>query len=145
MRFPTIWYVWPAKPQISLRICAVWSEPLLVARISYECSATDWTPFEISKPKRMLHRLVWVCTCQNATLLGITCHGSNQSIGLAVNLNLGRFVSEFENVSVRSFFLNIYQKINILWIYFMGTKHNPLSETVLLYTCSTYGENVTNT
>ena len=23
MRFPTMWYVWPAKPQISLRICAV--------------------------------------------------------------------------------------------------------------------------
>ena len=27
MRFPTMWYVRPAKPQISLRICAVWSEP----------------------------------------------------------------------------------------------------------------------
>ena len=24
----------------------------------------------------MLHRLVWVYTCQNATLLEITCHGS---------------------------------------------------------------------
>ena len=31
MRFPTMWYVRPSKPQISLRICAVWSEPLLVA------------------------------------------------------------------------------------------------------------------
>ena len=31
MRFQTIWYVQPAKAQISLRICAVWSEPLLVA------------------------------------------------------------------------------------------------------------------
>ena len=31
MRFTTMWYVQPAKPQISLRICAVWSEPLLVA------------------------------------------------------------------------------------------------------------------
>ena len=31
MRFPTMWYVRPAKPQISLRIRAVWSEPLLVA------------------------------------------------------------------------------------------------------------------
>ena len=31
MRFPTMWYVQPAKAQISLRICAVWSEPLLVA------------------------------------------------------------------------------------------------------------------
>ena len=31
MRFPTMWYVRPAKPQISLRIRAVWSEPLLFA------------------------------------------------------------------------------------------------------------------
>ena len=31
MRFPTMWYVRPAKPQISLRIRAVWSEALLVA------------------------------------------------------------------------------------------------------------------
>ena len=31
MIIPTMWCVQPAKPQISLRICAVWSEPLLVA------------------------------------------------------------------------------------------------------------------
>ena len=37
MRFPTMWYVRPAKPQTSLRIRAVWSEPLLVAWIFYEC------------------------------------------------------------------------------------------------------------
>ena len=33
MRFPTMWYVQTAKAQISLRIRAVWSEPLLVAWI----------------------------------------------------------------------------------------------------------------
>ena len=32
-RFLTMWYVWPAKPQISLHIRTVWSEPLLVAWI----------------------------------------------------------------------------------------------------------------
>ena len=37
MRFPTMWYVQTAKPQISLRIRVVWSEPLLVAWIFYEC------------------------------------------------------------------------------------------------------------
>ena len=31
MGIPTMWYVRPAKPQTSLRIRAVWSEPLLVA------------------------------------------------------------------------------------------------------------------
>ena len=37
IRFSTMWYVRPAKPRISLRIRAVWSEPLLVAWIFYEC------------------------------------------------------------------------------------------------------------
>ena len=37
MRFLTMSYVRPAKAQTSLRICAVWSEPLLVVRIFYDC------------------------------------------------------------------------------------------------------------
>ena len=74
MRFPTMWYVRPAKAQTSLRIRAVWSEPLLVACIFYECKSTDWTSFGVSKLKRRLHRLVY--TCQNATLLEITRRGS---------------------------------------------------------------------
>ena len=37
MRFPTMWYVRPAKPQISLRICPVWSEVLQVAWVFYDC------------------------------------------------------------------------------------------------------------
>ena len=77
MIFPTMWYVRPAKPQISLRIRAVWSEPLLVAWIFYECYATDWTSFGVWNPKRRLHRPVWVYNCQNATLLEITYRGSN--------------------------------------------------------------------
>ena len=75
MRFPTMWYERPAKAQTSLRIWAVWSEPLLVTRILYDY--TDWTSFGVSKLKRRLHRLIWVYTCQNATVLEITCRGSN--------------------------------------------------------------------
>ena len=37
MRFPTMWYVQPAKAQTSQRIRAVWSEPLLVAWVFYDC------------------------------------------------------------------------------------------------------------
>ena len=37
MRFPTMRYVRPAEPQISVRIRAVWSEPLLVTWVFYEC------------------------------------------------------------------------------------------------------------
>ena len=76
MRFPTMWYVRPAKAQTSLRIRADWSEPLLVALIFYDCLATNRTSFGVSRLKRWLQKFVWVYTCQNATLLEITCHGS---------------------------------------------------------------------
>ena len=76
MRFPTMWYVRQAKAQTSLRIRTVWSEPLLVAWIFYDCKATDWKSFGVSKLKRGLHTLIWVYTCENATLLEITYHSS---------------------------------------------------------------------
>ena len=80
IRFPTMWYVRLAKAQTSLCIRAVWSEPLLVAWIFYDYQATDQTTFGVYKLKRRLHRLVWVYTCQNATLLEITCRGSNMNV-----------------------------------------------------------------
>ena len=43
IRFPTMWYVQPAKAQTSLRICTVWSEPLLVAWIFFYSKSTYWT------------------------------------------------------------------------------------------------------
>ena len=76
MRFPTMWYVRPANAQTSLLIRAVWSEPLLVAWIFYEYKGTDQTSFRVSKLNLRLHRLVWVYSCQNTTLLEIACCGS---------------------------------------------------------------------
>ena len=52
MRFPTMWYLRPA-------VLSYWLKS-----------------FGVSKLKRRLHRLVWVYTCQKATLLEITCRGS---------------------------------------------------------------------
>ena len=75
-RCPTMWYLQPAKAQTSLHIRTVWSEHMLVAWILYECWATDRTAFAVSKLNRRLHRLVWVYSCQNATWLEITFHGS---------------------------------------------------------------------
>ena len=72
-RFPTMWYVRPAEPQVCLSIFAVWSEPFLAA---WSHTATDWTWFGVSELERRLHRLIWVYICQNATLLEITCLGS---------------------------------------------------------------------
>ena len=48
MRCPTMWYVRPAKPQISTHIQAVWSEPLLASLIRAFASQSDqslcWPP-----------------------------------------------------------------------------------------------------
>ena len=55
------------------RIRVVWSEPFLVTWIFYDCKATDWTAFGVSKLTKRLHRLVWVYTCQNSTFLEFTC------------------------------------------------------------------------
>ena len=76
MGFPTMMHLRPAKAQTSQHIRAVWSEPLLVAWIFYDCKATDRTAFGISNLKRRLHLLVWVYSCQNVTLLEISCRGS---------------------------------------------------------------------
>ena len=84
MRFPTMCYVRPAKAQTSLRIRAVWSELLLVAWILHDSQVTDRTPFAASKLKGRLHRLIWVYTCQNTTLLESTCRGSIMYITLSI-------------------------------------------------------------
>ena len=76
-----------AKAQTSLRIGAVWSEPLLAVWTfyDYDCQATDRTLFGVSQFKRRLHRLNWVYTCQNDTLLEIRCHGSNMKTQTVIN------------------------------------------------------------
>ena len=68
IRFPTMWYVRPAKAQTS----TVWSEPLLVTWIFYEYWATDRRSFGVSKLKKGCTCSSRVYSCQNATLLEIT-------------------------------------------------------------------------
>ena len=75
-----MWYVRPAKSQISLRICAVLSEPFLVARIFSECQATGRTSLGVSNLKGRPHRLAQVYTCQNATRLEIIYATSRENL-----------------------------------------------------------------
>ena len=86
LRFPTMWYMWPAKAQTSLCICAVWSEPLLVIWIFYDSL-------------RLLteHHLEFlslkggcIFTCQNATLLEITCGGSYNCVCYRISSSSGK-------------------------------------------------------
>ena len=60
IRIPTIWYVRPAKALI---------RDFARAWLFYDCKATDQTPFGVSKPKRRLHRLLWVYTYQVSRLI----------------------------------------------------------------------------
>ena len=55
MRFPTMWYLQPAKPHISLHICAVLSEPLLVAWIFYDTCLTAADT----------HQVIYVSDCRS--------------------------------------------------------------------------------
>ena len=100
MRFPTMWYVRSAKPQISLRICAVWSEPLLVVWVFYDCLATDWTPFGVSKLKMRLQGLIWVYKCQNANLLEISCICSNNKPQVGNSPWLGHLILCFHFINL---------------------------------------------
>ena len=61
IRFPTKWYVRPAKAQTSLRICADWSEPLLVAWIFYDCSANDRTSLEFLSLTARISLFMSIC------------------------------------------------------------------------------------
>ena len=121
-------YVLQAKPQISLRICAVWSEPLLVAWVFYDFQATDWTSFGVSKLKMRLQRLVRVYICQNATVLETSCHGS-YSIAYCLawrftctfrdRVNRGQALS-FSDVRKQVKNVLVYKalsKSNFVWIY----------------------------
>ena len=73
MRFLTMWYVRPAKAQTIL-------SSLIRAFFSLEYSMTVMLltahHLEFQSLKRGLHKLVGVYTCQNATLLEISCHAS---------------------------------------------------------------------
>ena len=60
MKFPIRWHVRPAKAHTSLRIRAVWSEPLLVARIFLWVLRYWLNIIWVSKLERILHRLLRV-------------------------------------------------------------------------------------
>ena len=58
-----------AYAQSDQSLCLSLEYPMTVKLLHY------WTSFGVSKLKKRLHRLIWVYTCQNATLLEISCHG----------------------------------------------------------------------
>ena len=73
MGFPTMWFVRTAKPQISLRIRTVWSEPLLVAWIFYSVKLLTEHHLEfLSLKGGCTGSSESTLTSQNAALMEIT-------------------------------------------------------------------------
>ena len=64
---PTKWHVRPAKTQISLGICPVWSQSLLSAWRKLGSLATHWANSKDSDQTGLMPRLIWV-------FAGRTCH-----------------------------------------------------------------------
>ena len=60
MTKPTKWSVRPAKTQISLGICPVWSESSLSAWRNIGSLTTYWVHSEDSDQSRQMPRLIWV-------------------------------------------------------------------------------------
>ena len=66
----------PAKTQISLGICQVWSESSLCPWRKLGSLATHWTHIEDSDQTGRMPRLMWVFAVRIATLLVLSCRGS---------------------------------------------------------------------
>ena len=66
----------PAKTQISLGICPVWSESSLSAWRKLGSLATHWVHSEDSDKTGRMPRLIWVYAGRTATLLVLSCRGS---------------------------------------------------------------------
>ena len=67
----------PAKTQISLGICLVWSETSLSAWRKLGSLATHWVHSEDSDQTGRMPRLIWVFAGRTPILLVLSCHGSN--------------------------------------------------------------------
>ena len=76
MAKPTYWHVRPAKTQISLGICPVWSESSLCAQwVAKDPSFLNADSEDSDKTGRM-PRLIWVFAGHTVTLLVLSCCGS---------------------------------------------------------------------
>ena len=66
----------PAKTQISLGICPIWSESLLSTWRKLGSLATHWAHSKDSDQTGWKPRLIWVFPGRTAILLVLSCHGS---------------------------------------------------------------------
>ena len=77
MTKPTKWPVHPAKTQISLGICPVWSVTSLSAWMHIGSLATHWAHSEDSDQTGRMPRLIWVFAGRTFILLVLSWGGSD--------------------------------------------------------------------
>ena len=70
----------PAKTQISLGICPVWSESSLSAWRKLGPLPTHWVHSKDSNQTGHMPRLIWVFAGCTLILLVLSCHGSNNDL-----------------------------------------------------------------
>ena len=78
----------PAKTQISLGICPVWSESSLSTWRKLGSLATHWVHSEDSDQTRQMPRLIWVFAGRTLILLVLSCRGSFQFVSFIMFLLL---------------------------------------------------------
>ena len=82
----------PAKTQISLVICPVWSESLLSAWRKLGSLATHWAHSEDSDQTGQMPRLIWVYAGRTLTLSVLSCRGSYDYLKKYINVISNRIL-----------------------------------------------------
>ena len=89
----------PAKTQISLAICPIWSESSLSAWRKLGSLATHWAHSENSDQTGRMPRLIWVFAGRTLILLVLSCHGSYLLISKIYTVCAAELVKVYVNES----------------------------------------------
>ena len=96
--------------------------------------------FGVSKLKRRLKRLARVYTCQNATLLEISCIGSYKTDGRLLCKIEGKEVNTFSDSPNTSYILQYlhFRRNPLMNLYIFATVHSLMNYTNLIDGCQAH-------
>ena len=116
MTKPTKWHVHPAKTQISLGICPVWSESSLSAWRKLGSLATHWVHSEDSDQPGQMPRLIWVFAGCTVIMLVLSWGSSfcQYCQKLEQHVNLCKGVMTFSDMQQKKNYRNV-PKFRQVW------------------------------
>ena len=112
---PTKWHVRPAKTQISLGICPVYSESSLSAWRKLGSLATHWVHNEDSDQTGQMPRLIWVFAGRTLILLVLLWGGSDVECTMMLFMKINLYLCEIFVVYFCLHFLWLYQMSRPMW------------------------------